>query len=119
MKDLAHAYMQYMTGGSEADAWAAEELNDLARQNPKLAWEEIQRINSLPASGEEWLRHIHAAIGCGPLEELLVLHEASMLPVVIEAAKHDAVLRFELSTIYETSVSPTVWAAIQSAVSRE
>jgi hypothetical protein len=41
-----------------------------------------------------------------------------MLPIVIEAAKHDAVLRFELSTIYESSVSPTIWAAIQSAVKR-
>ena len=113
MRDLAQAYVRYMTGGAEVDAWAAEELSELTRDNPGLAWKEIQRINSLPVADEEWRQHIYAAIGCGPLEDLLVVHEAVMLPIVIEAAKHDAVLRFELSTIYERSVSPTIWAAIQ------
>ena len=113
MRDLAQAYVRYMTGGSEADAWALEELSKLTRENPRLAWKEIQRINSLPVSGEEWRQHIYAVVGSGPLEDLLVVHEAAMLPIVIEAAKHDAVLQFELSTIYESSVSPTIWAALQ------
>ena len=108
-----------MTGGSDADAWAAEELTELARENPTAAWEEIQRINSFSASGDGWRQHIHAVIGCGPLEDLLTIHEASVLPIIIEAAKHDAVLQSELSAIYESSVSPTIWAAIQSLTAQQ
>jgi hypothetical protein len=119
MNDLAYAYVRYMTDGSEANAWAAEMLSDLVRENPSLAWSEIRRINSLLVTGEEWRQHISAAIECGPLEDLLVLHEGSMLSVVIEAAEHDAVLRDELSTIYERSVSTTIWAAIQSVTAQQ
>ena len=119
MKDLARAYVRYMTEGSEEDAWAVEKLDELARENPNMAWEEIRRINSLPVSGEEWQQHIRAALGCGPLEYLLVLHEASMLSVIIEAAKYDAILRLELSAIYQSSVSPTIWEAIQSVTAQQ
>jgi hypothetical protein len=114
MKDLARAYVRFMIDGAETDAWAIEKLSELARNSPALAWDEIQRINELPMLNEAWQQHIHAAIGCGPLEDILVLHEAAMLFVVIEAAKRDGVLQRELSAIYEGSVSPSTWAAIQS-----
>lgn len=119
MKDLALSYVRFMTDGSVEDAWAAEELSELAQSSPTLAWSEILRINSLPISGEEWRQCVYAAIGCGPLEDLLVLHEASMLPVVIAAAKQDPVLRCELSTIYESSVSQDTWAAIKSVTAQQ
>jgi hypothetical protein len=113
MRDVAKAYVRYMTEGAEEDSWAVEELTELAQEHPQRAWAEIQRINKLPINGVEWQKSVYAAVGCGPLEELLVRHEASMLPIVIAAAKDDAVLQQELSVIYVSSVSASIWAAIR------
>jgi hypothetical protein len=118
-RDIAASYIRYMTEGLDADAWAADELSDLARDNPERAWHEILRINSLPIVGTEWREVVYATIGCGPLEALIVLHEARMLPVILDAAKADEVLQGELSAIYESSVSPRIWAAIQAITAQQ
>jgi hypothetical protein len=115
-RDLAAAYVRYLTEGSESDAWAVYELSELARVSPARAWHEIQRINSIPIADEVWKSFVRAALGCGALEELIVLHERVMLPVVLIAAASDPTLRDELSVIYESSVNERIWSQIRSVL---
>src|ERR1051325_3550555 len=112
--DIVAAYVRYFMEGAASDSWAPEELNELASRNPDRAWEIIQRINATRIESEEWQQHVYAALGCGALEELIVLHEKKMLPVILTAAKEDPILRLELSTIYESSVSPSAWSKIRT-----
>jgi hypothetical protein len=115
-RDLAAAYVRYLTAGSESDAWALNELTELARVNPERAWQEIQRINAIPIQDETWPSLVRAALGCGALEELIVLHENVMLPVVLRAAASDPTIRDELSMIYRSSVSERIWCQIKSVL---
>jgi hypothetical protein len=57
-------------------------------------------------------------MGCGALEDLIALHGEKMLPVILAAATANSILRFELSAIYETSVSPDAWKRIQAVLKR-
>ncbi len=116
--DIAATCVRYFLEGAEADSWAPEELNQLAISDPDRAWKIVQCINATPIEGAEWRNSVHAVVGTGALEELIVLHEQKMVPVIIQAAKNDPVLRFELSTIYESSVSSNARSQIRSVVSR-
>ncbi len=111
---IAATYVRYFVEGAEADSWAPEELSELAIADPDRAWKIIQCINATSIEGKEWQDSVYAVVGCGVLEELIVAHEEKILPIIIEAAKSEPVLRFELSTIYESSVSPRVWSQIRS-----
>lgn len=42
-----------------------------------------------------------------------------MLRVILDAAKADEVLQGELSAIYESSVSPRIWAAIHAITAQQ
>jgi hypothetical protein len=61
---------------------------------------------------------MHAAVS-GAVEELVVVNERTMLPVVLRAAKESAVLRLELGCIYQNSVNPGMWAQIQAIVAQQ
>jgi hypothetical protein len=76
----AATYVRYYLEGAEADHWAAEELSQLAIDNPRRTWELIQKINTVPVEDAAWRTLIRATIGCGALEELIVLHEREFLP---------------------------------------
>ncbi|HSC06209.1 MAG TPA: hypothetical protein VLD59_05245 [Steroidobacteraceae bacterium] len=118
-RDLAAAYVRYLTEGSESDEWALYELSELARESPDRAWQEIQRINSIPIDDEAWKSHVHATLGCGALEDLIVLHEKLMLPIVLKAAESDPTIRDELSVIYQGSVGERIWSQICTVLARD
>jgi uncharacterized protein DUF6869 len=117
-RDLAAAYVRYLTEGSESDAWALYELSELVRLSPDRAWQEIQRINSIPVADEAWKSFVRATLGSGALEDLIVLHETVMLSVVLRAAASDSTLRDELSVIYEGSVNERIWSQIRSVLAQ-
>jgi hypothetical protein len=117
--EIAATYVRYFLEGAETDSWAPDELNQLANADPERAWKIIQHINATPIEGKEWQNSVYAALGCGALEELIVLHETKMLPIIIQAAKNDPALRFELSTIYESSTSPSAWLQIRAVVTQQ
>ena len=118
-KELAAAYVRYYREGAEADEWALDELHELAIDQPERAWNIIKIINTIPIEDEAWREFVHGMLGCGALEELVALHEESMLPVITEAAKSDPVLRSELTTIYESSISPNAWSQIRVVLGRK
>jgi hypothetical protein len=114
--EIAEGWVRYYTGGAEADFWACEELTDLAQKDPDRAWIVIQRVNATPIQ-DGWSESVHAVLGCGPIEELIAVHETQMLPVILQAAISDPILRKELSTIYESSVSPAAWKRMRAILS--
>ena len=118
-KDIVEAYVRYHLEGAEADAWAGIELSQIAIDLPERAWALVRAINSVPVQGEAWQASIRSALGCGVIEDLIVLHESEMLPAILAAAKTDPVLRWELGVIYEASVSPTAWKAISECVGKD
>jgi hypothetical protein len=99
--EIVQAYVRYFLEGADSSAWAVEELSELASDDPERAWQIILWINATSVEDEAWLVPLSSAIGCGVLEDLIVLHEATMLPIIMQAAKEDAILRLELSTIRE------------------
>jgi hypothetical protein len=105
-----------LLGGAEADVWAGIELSQIAIDDPDRAWRIIQRINQIEVDGTECQNHVGAAVGCGAIEDLITLHEETMLPIVVDAATRDPVLREELSCIYESSIGPKAWVAIQTVL---
>ena len=118
-RDLAAAYVRYLTEGSESDVWALNELSELARASPERAWQEIQRINAIQIKDETWKSHVRATLGCGALEDLIVLHEKLMLPVVLRAAESDPTIRDELSVIHEGSVGERIWSQISTVLAQD
>ena len=116
--DIAAIVVRFFLEGAESDAWAPERLNELAHSDPHRAWEIIRSINATPIEGKEWQEHAYAALGCGAIEEPIVLHEKIMLPTILRAAESDTILRRKLSAIYESSVAPNVWAQICPVVAQ-
>lgn len=112
---IAQAYIRYYTLGATDDYWAVEELHALVRGDPDNAWAVIREINASPID-TEWRELVLAGVGAGPLEELIVLHEATFLDKILTAAEADATLRAQLATIYESSVDPDVFARINSVL---
>lgn len=110
--EISEAYVRYHLGGAESDSWAPEELSQLAIDDPRRTWKIIQQINAIPIEDEAWSSSVHSSVGCGALEDLIALHEGTMLPVILDAAKDDALLQRELSTIYQASVSLSAWTKI-------
>lgn len=117
--EISTSYIRYLLEGAEADSWAPIELNELAGSDPERAWKIVQRINATSIEGKEWREHVYAALGCGAIEELIVLHEETMLPLILKAAETDPILRLELSTIYKSSVKPHIWSQIQTVVAQQ
>jgi hypothetical protein len=115
----AASYVRYQCEGDQADCWATEELTQLVIDNPRRSWKLINEINAISVKDEVWRKSIRASVGCGALEDLIVLHEGEYLPVILEAAKTDDALREELSAIYESSVRPELWAKLQNVISRK
>jgi hypothetical protein len=111
-QEIVEAYVR----GDDSDWWAVEELNELAIDNPERVWKIIQMINASPVVNDPWRRALLAIVGCGPLEEIIALHGDKILPQILEVAKKDEVLRIELSTIYESSLRPEIWAQIQRII---
>lgn len=116
--DIANTYIRYSLEGSETDSWAPEELGQLAINEPKRAWHIIKLINAIQIEDEAWSSYIRSTLGCGAIEDLLVLHEDTMLPIILQAAKSDAILRMELSTIYESSVTQSAWLQIRTILAQ-
>jgi hypothetical protein len=116
--DFAATFVRYFLEGAKTDEWAPLELNQLAISDPERAWRIIQLINATAIEDESWREHVHAAVS-GAVEELVVVNERTMLPVVLCAAKESAVLRSELGCIYQSSVSPSIWAQIQAVVAQQ
>jgi hypothetical protein len=119
-ENIAQTYVNYYcNGGSKSDYWAVEELSQLAIEEPLRVWKIIQAINTIPVEDENWRKSLYATVGCGPLEDIIVIHESHCLPEIIEAAAEDRLLREELSAIYESSVSQNAWAQIQKILTEE
>lgn len=115
--EIAETWIRYHMEGAESDFWACEELTDLAQKDPDHAWTVIQRINATPIHDDAWRQLVQGCLGCGPIEELIAVHETRMLPVILQAAASDPILREELSTIYESSINPAAWKQIQAVLS--
>lgn len=81
------------TLGYDRHSWAVDELIDLAFHRPNMLWDLILRILQIDRSKE-----IVAAIGAGPLEDLMVQHGetfidrieqlAAVSPIFKEAMRH-------------------------------
>ena len=117
--ELVSAYVRYFLEGAEEDEWAPVELSQLAIDQPERAWRFIGLINATHIEGEVWRGSVHAALGCGALEELIALHEDEMLPIILRAAGKDPVIRTELATIYATSISPSASAQIRAVLAQQ
>lgn len=117
--EIAEAYIRYQLEGAKSDSWAPEELSQLAVDDPLRTWKIVQRINAIPIEDETWASSVHSSLGCGALEDLIALHEGTMLTVIVEAATGDALLKRELSTIYPTSISSRAWATIRGLLEGE
>jgi hypothetical protein len=74
--------------------WQIRDRDDLAQlpipSDPERVWRIIQLINATPIEDEPWRKLMHAAVS-GAVEELVVVNERTMLPVVLRAAKESAV----------------------------
>lgn len=119
-QEIALTYVRYYTGtelGPEnPDHQIIEALQDLAREDPLRMWDIILQINAVPVADKNWQKILHALIGCGELETIIALHPDVVLPKILATAATDATVRAELSTIYESSLDPDVWAEIQTVV---
>lgn len=92
------------------------ELSQIVIDQPERAWTIIRRINEVSIDSPESRNMIQATVGCGPLEDLIALHEKAMLSQILAAAETDQVLRRELEAIYASSISAGAFAAIQACV---
>lgn len=114
--DIADTYVRFYLKGSESDSWAPIELSQLAINEPMRAWRIVEIINAIHIEDEAWRTHVRSTLGCGAIEDLIVLHESTMLPIILHAAEKNPVLRMELSAIYEGSVSSNSWVCIRAVL---
>lgn len=94
-------------------------LYELSRNAPDRAWKIIRMIDAINIPDAAWRANVDGVLGCGPLENILVMHTGQVLDKVIAEAKVNERLRCQLAVIHESSVSKEIWKVIQEVLKHD
>jgi hypothetical protein len=96
-------------------------LNDLAYDEPELAWDVIKSVigryddtevfNEQPTEA----RRILGMTAAGPLEDLLANHGPRLIERVEDEAKRDRRMSWALGCVWKNSMTDDVWTRVQRA----
>ena len=98
-------------GADDQHFWAFEQLDDLCKQSPELAWEIILRILDANSSDP-----IVENLSAGPLEDLLVYHGEQVISLVEIRARNDSKFRNLLGGVWKNAISDEIWERVQKLV---
>ncbi len=98
-------------GAGDQYFWAFEQLDDLCKESPKLAWEIISRILEVNSSDR-----IVENLSAGPLEDLLVYHGKRVIGLVEVQAEKDPSFRKLLGGVWKNAMSDEIWDRVQTLV---
>ena len=90
--------------------WAWEQLNDLCRNQPQLAWEIVLDIFRAPHhESVDW------SLAAGPLEDLLAWHGVDIIEKIQAEARADRKFKELLHGVWRSTTPHAIWSRFEAA----
>ena len=90
--------------------WAWEQLNDLCRNQPQLAWEIVLDIFRAPHhESVDW------SLAAGPLEDLLAWHGVDIIEKIEAEARADRKFKELLHGVWRSTTPHAIWSRFEAA----
>ncbi len=111
IRSLAARWVQVR--GKFSDAW--EELGELCRDEPEVAFRIIEEIHHLLSSNEPRDMEAWGLLAAGPLEDLLAENGEAVIAAAETLASNDPEFRKLLSGVWQNAMSDELFARLQRA----